>query len=125
MKYKNNQRGISALGLMALLVIIGLTVLVGLKLFPIYMDSFKIDTALENVMADADIATRTKKQIAEALIKRLDIDNVEAVTYKNYRERVVVKKKGKKVTIDVVYRAEAPLFGNLSLVADFKKHAEN
>ena len=76
-------------------------------------------------MADADIAKRTKNQIAEALIKRLDIDNVKAVTYKNYKERVVVKKKGKKVTIDVVYREETPLFGNLSLVAAFEKHAEN
>jgi len=108
-----------------ILATLGAAGLVGMRLIPVYLDSFKIDKGLKAVIEDASATSQNKRAILEALIKRLDIDSVDAIHYKNYKELVKVTKKGNKVTIVATYRAEAPLFANLTLVADFKKEASN
>ena len=108
-----------------ILVTLGAAGLIGLRLLPVYMDSFKIDKGLKAVIEDASATSQNKRAILESLIKRLDIDSVDAVTYRNYKQVVKVTKKGNKVTIVATYRAEAPLFANLVLVANFKKEVSN
>ncbi len=108
-----------------ILVTLGAAGLVGLRLIPVYLDSFKIDKGLKAVIEDTSAISQNKRAILESLIKRLDIDSVDAVNYQNYKEVVKVTKKGNRVTIVATYRAEAPLFGNLILVANFKKEVAN
>ncbi len=119
------QRGMSGWGVLLLLVVIGFGSVIGLKLAPVYIESFKIDKALKGVISDPELGTRRKQEIKYALIKRFDIDDVKRVSEKNFKDTVTITKKGKKVSIDVEYRAEKPLFGNISVVVDFAKHVEN
>jgi len=125
MRSKRRQRGMSGWVILYILVTLGAAGLIGLRLLPVYMDSFKIDKGLKAVIDDASATSQNKRAILESLIKRLDIDSVDAVTYRNYKQVVKVTKKGNKVTIVATYRAEAPLFANLVLVANFKKEVSN
>ena len=125
MRSKRRQRGMSGWVILYILVTLGAAGLIGLRLLPVYMDSFKIDKGLKAVIEDASATSQNKRAILEALIKRLDIDSVEAIHYKNYKEVVKVTKKGDKVTIVAAYRTETPLFANVLLVADFKKKVSN
>ena len=125
MRSKRRQRGMSGWVILYILVTLGAAGLIGLRLLPFYMDSFKIDKGLKAVIEDASATSQNKRAILESLIKRLDIDSVDAIHYQNYREVVKVTKKGNKVTIVATYRAEAPLFANLVLVANFKKEVSN
>jgi len=125
MRSKRRQRGMSGWVILYILVTLGAAGLIGLRLLPVYMDSFKIDKGLKAVIEDASATSQNKRAILESLIKRLDIDSVDAVTYRNYKQVVKVTKKGNKVTIVATYRAEAPLFANLVLVANFKKEVSN
>ncbi len=125
MRSKRRQRGMSGWVILYILTTLGAAGLVGLKLIPVYLDSFKIDKGLKAVIEDATTTSQNKRAILESLIKRLDIDSVDAVNYQNYKEVVKVTKKGNRVTIVATYRAEAPLFGNLILVANFKKEVAN
>jgi len=125
MRSKRRQRGMSGWVILYILATLGAAGLVGMRLIPVYLDSFKIDKGLKAVIEDASATSQNKRAILEALIKRLDIDSVDAIHYKNYKELVKVTKRGNKVTIVATYRAEAPLFANLTLVADFKKEASN
>ena len=125
MRSKRRQRGMSGWVILYILATLGAAGLVGMRLIPVYLDSFKIDKGLKAVIEDASATSQNKRAILEALIKRLDIDSVDAIHYKNYKELVKVTKKGNRVTIVATYRAEAPLVTNLTLVADFKKEVSN
>ena len=121
MSFRNRQRGISFLGLLALVAILGFATVIGLKLIPIYMDSWKIDGAMKAVIEDPDVNSQSRQEVIDAMLKRLDIDAVEAVNYYNWKESLTVTKRKNNTTINVFYRVETPLIGNLSLVAEFDK----
>lgn len=120
MSLRKRQRGLSFLSLMAIVGILGFSAVIGLKLFPIYMDSWKIDGVMEAVISQPGINEQSRKEIFDALMKRLDIDAVDAVNYRNSDALTITKRKN-NVTINIFYRVETPLIGNLSLVAEFDK----
>lgn len=125
MNLKQRQRGMTFWMLLFVLVVLGIAFLVALKLFPVYLESFKIDQVIESVTQDPGIGDRSRKEIVDTLVKRFDIDDVRRITESNFKNYVDVEKTGRRVKITVEYRAEVHLVGNLSLVADFTKRASN
>lgn len=125
MNLKQRQRGMTFWMLLFVLVVLGIAFLVALKLFPVYLESFKIDQVIESVTQDPGIGDRSRKEIVDTLVKRFDIDDVRRITESNLKNYVDVEKTGRRVKITVEYRAEVHLVGNLSLVADFTKRASN
>ncbi len=121
MSFVRRQRGLSFLGLIALVGILGFAAVIGLKLIPIYMDSWKIDGVMKAVINDPDVKQWSRREVEQAMLKRLDIDAVEAVNYHNHKESMTITKKQNNTTINIFYRVETPLIGNLSLVAEFDK----
>ena len=122
---RTRQKGITALGLVFVLVVLGVFGYVGLKMVPVYLQSFKIDTAMKNLMHDGDIQNMSKDQIARGLVRRLDINQVELITERNWKNYLQIETGQGQVSLDVIYTRKVPLFGNLSLVADFHKHVQN
>lgn len=125
MNLNRRQRGMTFWMLLFVLGVLGFAFFISLKLFPMYLESFKIDRAIENVTKDPGVGDQSRTAIASSLIKRLDIDDVRRITERNFSQYVDIDKKGRRVRITVEYRAEAHLVGNVSLVADFKKRASN
>jgi hypothetical protein len=121
MSFRKRQRGMSFLSLMAIAGMLGFAAVIGLKLFPIYMDSWKIDGVMKAVISEPGINQQSRKEIIDSMLKRLDIDAVDAVNYRNYKESLTITKRKNNVTINIFYRVETPLMGNLSLVAEFDK----
>ncbi len=121
MSFRKRQRGLSFLGLIALAGVLGFSAVIGLKLIPIYMDSWKIDGVMTAVVKDVDINQQSRQEVIDSMLKRLDIEGAEAVNYHNWKESLTVTKRKNKVTIDVYYRVETQIIGNLSLVAEFDK----
>lgn len=125
MKTRFRQQGVSFFGLVLILVVLAFVVLIGLKVLPIYMESFKIDAALKGVIEMKDVEKMSTKDIVRTLSRRLEVDDVDIINARDYKEHLTITKKKDKVMLDVNYTAEAPLFKNLKLVADFNKHVEN
>ena len=121
MSLRKRQRGMSFLSLIAIVGILGFSVVIGLKLIPIYMDSWKIDGIMNKVISEPGIKEQSRQEVINTMLKRLDIDAVEAVNYRNYKESLTVTKRKGSVTINIFYRVETPLIGNLTLVAEFEK----
>lgn len=121
MSFRKRQRGISFLSLIAIVGMLGFAAVLGLKLIPIYMDSWKIDGVMEAVINESGIDEQSRQEVISSLLKRLDINAADAVNYTNYKESLTVTKRKKKVTINIFYRVETPLIGNLTLVAEFDK----
>lgn len=125
MRSITNQRGMSFLGLLATVAIVGFLIVIGLKLIPVYMDSWKIDKTLSDVIKDPSIGSQSKDSIIQSLLKRLDLDDVQAVNYTNWKESMSVTKRQNRVIIEVSYERRMPLLGNLYLLAEFDKRVEN
>lgn len=125
MNRKRQQRGMTFWMLLFVLTVLGFVFFVTLKLFPMYLESFKIDRAIESVTKDPGVGDRSKADIKDTLVKRFDIDDVTRITERDFNQYVDIDKKGRRVRITVEYSAEAHLVGNIYLVADFKKRASN
>ena len=125
MRYRGRERGITFLGLMFVLVVLAFAGLIGLKLFPVYMESFKIDKAMKGLITDSKIGERSKREIQAALVKRLDIDSVTVVDHRTIKDHLEITTQGGNVSIDLAYEQETPLFANISLLVTFEKHVEN
>lgn len=125
MKPSRRQRGMTFWMLLFVLVVLGTVFLFGLKLFPIYLESFKINQIIKTVAQEPGIGNLSKREITEKLVKRFDIDDVRRITERTFREYVDVDKRGDRISIAVAYRAETHLVGNLYMVAEFRKRATN
>ena len=88
------------------------------KLFPVYMEDFKVRKALEGVAQSADIATMSKADISGALEKRFDIDNVAKV---DPRKNLFIEARGRNSrALRISYEAVIPLFYNVSVLVEFE-----
>ncbi len=121
MSFRNKQRGMGFLGLIVLVGVLGFSAVIGLKLFPVYMDAWKIDSVMEAVISEPGINNQSRNEIIQSMLKRLDIDAVGALNYSNHGDRLSVTKRNNNVTINVSYEVTTPLLGNLSLLAQFDK----
>jgi len=121
MSFKNRQTGLSFLGLVVLVGVLGFSAVIGLKLIPIYMESWKIDGIMEAVISEPGVNDQSRQEVIEAMLKRLDIDAVDSVNYTNWKDKLNVTKRKNNVTINVNYEITTPLLGNLSLLAVFDK----
>lgn len=125
MNLRRRQRGMTFWMLLFVLVVLGIAFFISLKLFPIYLESFKVSRAIESVAKDPGVGDRSRTEIVDSLVKRFDIDDVTRITERTFKDYVEVDKKGRRVVITVDYRAEAHLVGNVSLVVDFDLRASN
>jgi len=60
MSFRNKQRGLGFLGLIVLVGVLGFTAVIGLKLFPVYMDAWKIDSVMNAVISEPGINDQSR-----------------------------------------------------------------
>jgi len=121
MSLRKGQGGMTILGMLMLAAVIGFVGLILMKLVPMYMESFKINQALESLSQDSGLLTSTKHEIRMKFIRRMDIEDVDRFTERNLRNYMTIETTANSVSIVVAYEGRAELFGNLALVADFHK----
>lgn len=116
------QRGMSMLGALAIVVMSGILLIAGLKLFPVYLEYYNILGVIEQLRNDPQLKGAPKDKIAAGFTKRLSMSNVRNLTKDDYS---ITKVQGKNAfTIDLYYEVRKPLFGNLSIVAEFERSEE-
>jgi hypothetical protein len=115
---RSRQAGITFIGWVVLLVPLAIIFFAGLKLFPIYMNHFKVVQAL-NQTADANRSTDiiSPTAIRVELEKRFDIEGIEDP---NVNAIGIQREDGEWVLI-AEYDRETSLMGNLALTVHFNK----
>jgi hypothetical protein len=114
------QRGMTTIGMVFIIAMIAVFVFVGLKLYPIYYDSFKVGTALNSLKSEPDLASKPAHEIADRFMKRLSIDNVDSVE----KSDIAVEKSGTRATVSVDYEVQESLIGNIDVLVHFEKEVE-
>lgn len=114
------QKGASLWMMMLLVIVFGFTTVFGLKLIPIYLEWWKVEKAVSGALQPG-VGTQSNREIANAIVRRLDIDDVRRMTNANLGEYMTITKRANTVTVDINYDVVEPLFGNLSILAHFEK----
>jgi hypothetical protein len=105
--------GVSLMGLIVVLVLLGVVALFGMKVLPSYMEFRTAKNAIVAIARERPNATPA--DVRKAFEARANIDNIEAV-----KPTDLDVQKG---AISFAYRKEVPLFTGVALVIDYAASA--
>src|SRR5690606_29400270 len=71
---RNSQRGITLLGFIIVLAVVGLFAYVGMKLFPMYSEYYSVRSAMKGLANEPGIANTDPRKIQDLFFRRLKID---------------------------------------------------
>lgn len=110
------QRGITFWGLLFVLGVLAFFLFLMFKLFPPYMEDFKVKGALDSLARQSDIGSMSRGDIAAALYKRFDIDNITGV---KLDKDLTVETRGRTKVIRIRYENVTPIIANVSILLEF------
>ena len=112
---KRKQGGMTLIGFIIVLALVGFFAYVAMKLVPMYSEYYAVRQALKGLQAEPGIANRDPGKIQDLFFRRLYISYAENVKPGNVRmERIG---GGWKMSVD--YEVRKPLISNLDVVGKF------
>ncbi|KAB2312942.1 DUF4845 domain-containing protein [Betaproteobacteria bacterium SCN2] len=109
------QRGVTTIGILLWGIVIVFAALVAMKLVPAYTEFLTLKKVINDLGDEANVNGMSNAQIRERFTRRATIDNISAVSASDLR----ISRENGRTVVSVEYSFQAPLAGNLSLLADF------
>lgn len=117
MKTVNRQSGASLLLWMILLGLGGVVLVVGMRLVPIYIESYMVDEILEEVALESGGKERNKNQLWSSIYRRFTINNIKNIKKEHFSYK---KEKGKTI-ISLSWEVRTKLIGNIDGILSFER----
>lgn len=117
MHYK--QKGLTTLGLLLVMFLIGSAIYAALRIVPLYIHYYKTVSVLESIKDDG-VDDLGRSGIRTLIDRRFNISYVDHIDSSDVK--IKMTRDGAEMTID--YEERAPLVYNLSVIASFKKTVE-
>ncbi|MFU8830524.1 MAG: DUF4845 domain-containing protein [Wenzhouxiangella sp.] len=111
-----NQRGLSLLGFIFVLILVLFTVYIGIKLVPIYLNHFSVVSDMKAVADEPGSANLPPNTIRRNLMTRLQVSYVDHVRPEN-----IVVERTSPPQLVIEYQVEEHLIGNIDVVVKFKR----
>ncbi len=115
MRSLTRQKGMTGIGWLIVLGLIGFFVLLALKMVPSYLEYYKVVSTLDSMKKESGF--ESPREIRKLLERRFDISYVNTITPKD----VIIKSAGQHYKVQAKYDAREHLFGNVSVVMTFNK----
>lgn len=115
---KRTQSGMTLIGFIIVLAVVGVFVYMGMKLIPMYSEYYAVKQALNGLATEPGVTERDAAKIKDLFFRRLYISYADNI--KSEHVKVVRKDAGWLMTVD--YEIRKPLIANLDVVGNF--HAE-
>jgi Tfp pilus assembly protein PilE len=118
---QQRQRGMTFLGILVLVVVVGAWVYAAIRLTPKYLEYMKVAATLEKVRDEhASAPGTTEFMLMKAIERHFNIESVTAITEKD----IEIKRDGDVFTMRAAYDEAVPLVGNVSFLVSFDKTVE-
>ena len=118
MRSLHRQKGMTAIGWLIVLGLIGFFTLLTLKMTPSYLEHYKIVSILGSL--EKEPALQSPEDIRRLLNRRFNISYVETINAKD----VKITSAGEYFRVTAKYDSRVHLFGNVSVVMDFYKQVQ-
>jgi len=109
------QQGLTFISLAILLGIIGFTVLLALKIGPIYLDHSKVVSTLDDLKKTTGLEDKSEAEIRDTLNKRFSMNYIDQVTQNN----ITILRQENYLKIAIEYEVVKNIAGNLSVLVEF------
>ena len=119
-----HQEGITFLGILIILGMLGCFFLFGLRAFPLYTEHFAIKQAMEGVATQPYNRRNTITRVRSLLLKNLDINSVYSFNKERLKKVTTLKKKKGKRILNFKYTKSERLFGDLYLTLETDESIE-
>ncbi|NUO76893.1 MAG: DUF4845 domain-containing protein [Lysobacter sp.] len=113
---KRNQSGMTLLGFIIVLAVVGVFVYMGMKLIPMYTEYYGVKRALTGIAAEPGISDNDPAKIKKLFFRRLYVSYADNVK----DEHVKIQRKDSGYEISVNYEVRRPLIANLDVVGHFE-----
>ena len=107
-----NQNGLTLIGLIFMLAIVGGIALIGMKVVPTVIEY----RGVKNAIAYAKSASTNTVEIRAAFDRQANVGYIESITSKD----LVIVKNGEDVEISFAYQKKIPLVGPASLLMEYE-----
>lgn len=111
------QAGMTLVSSLVVLIGLGMTALVAIRLVPVYIEAYEIGSILQAMEADPGLRNSTRGEIQKTFEKRLNVNNI------NLENDLKMNDIAGGLQLIVNYQARVHLLGNLDAVASFRKEA--
>lgn len=112
---KRNQSGMTLIGFVITLAVVGFAAYIGMKLFPMYQEYYAVRSAMKSLANEPGVGSMEPARIQDLFFKRLYINYSENVKPAN----VKFDRRDNGWTLKVNYEVRRPLVGNLDVVGKF------
>lgn len=120
MQTLKSQQGMTAIGWIIVLGLIGFFVLLALRMTPAYLEFFTVKAALESLQNEPGITEKAPSEIRSMLGKRFDVNDVKSITSKD----VTVENQGGRLSVGVDYEVREHALANVDIVMIFTHDIE-
>lgn len=109
--FKSRQRGISFIGLLFVAGVLACVVLVGMQVFPTYMEYLAVQKAVKKAAGDGN----TVAEIRASFDRTAAIDDIQSIKGAD----LDISKQGEQVVVAFAYTREIELFGPAFLLMKY------
>jgi Domain of unknown function (DUF4845) len=114
---RNHQQGMTFIGLLFVLALVGVVVYAGIRLAPLYLNYLKIARTMDSVATEVKGENPDPAEIRNLLSRHFNIEDPTGVTEKD----IEITRDDSGVQMHVAYDDAAPYVANVSLSVHFEK----
>ncbi|WP_408950445.1 DUF4845 domain-containing protein [Lysobacter sp. Hz 25] len=112
---KRNQSGITLIGFILLLAVVGVFAYMGMKLVPMYTEFYSVKRSLADLAKEPGASQMDSGKVRTLLFRRFEMSYVESVKPTN----VKIVRNDEGIQVAVAYEVRRPLIANLDVVGRF------
>ncbi len=109
---KDQQRGMTVIGMLLVLILIAFAVLIAMKVIPMYIEYYTIKSTIESIRKEPQLAQMSTQDIHKAIQRRFDVGYVEKVNASDLK----IKNAPDGRVLELVYDDERELFYGLFIL---------
>lgn len=113
---KRRQEGMTLIGFVIALSVLGFLAYIAIRLFPMYSEYYSVRTAMKGLANEQGIGNQDPTRIQEMFLRRLDISYAQNVR----REHVKFRRVDSGWEMTVKYEVRRPMVGNIDVVGRFE-----
>ena len=114
---RKQQQGMTMIGLLCILALVGVVVYAGIRLAPVYLNYLKVAKSLDGAAADVKGDNPDQRALMNALARQWEIQDIDVPDYKD----VEITKDDDGTQMHIAYDQSVPYVANVSLSVHFDK----
>ena len=117
---RQQQRGMTFIGLLCVLALVGMVVYAGIRLTPVYLNYMKLARTMESAASEFKGESANLDGVRKSLDRHWAIEDITGIDQKD----IEITKDDSGLTLHAVYDDSVPYVANVSLSVHFDKTAK-